>query len=229
LVEPITVSTDSVRSKLQLDNVTVSNNDFKDSTFIVLKEHCDLVVNVCSLYRNSGTFRGTVISILDSNSQVNITDWKFNNNNGMIGGLFYVNGNSPIYVYNSSFFSNFAISAPISYITNQGSIHFISWNFTLNRALSVGLFENIDSIVASSLQHCNFYENEIVAAAVITEEIDDRTHWINLWFAAESYFDYLNATRSILDIVVSYQTLIYRLLMHYSQQLKQQSTSKRDE
>jgi hypothetical protein len=46
----------------------------------------------------------------------------------------------------------------------------------LNRALSVGLFENIDSIVATSLEHCNFYENEIVAASVITEELDDRTH-----------------------------------------------------
>ena len=173
--------------------------------------------------------RGTLLSIVDSNSHVNITDWKFNNNNGMIGGLFYVNGNSPIYIYDSSFFSNFAISAPISYITNQGSAHFISWDFTLNKALSVGLFENIDSIVATSLEHCNFYENEIVAASVITEELDDRTHWVNLWFAADSYFDYLDATRSILDIVVSFQTLIYRSPTHCFRQLKQLLISMRDE
>lgn len=74
LVEPLTVSSDSIRSRMYMQNVTVTNNDFKDTTFIVLKEHCDLVINVCTLYRNSGTFRGTVVSILDKNSKVNITN-----------------------------------------------------------------------------------------------------------------------------------------------------------
>jgi hypothetical protein len=44
LVEPLTVSTDSLLSQLHMENVTVTNNDFKDSTFIVLKEHVDLVI-----------------------------------------------------------------------------------------------------------------------------------------------------------------------------------------
>ena len=65
LVEPLTISTTSVFSQLSLANITVSNNDFRDSTFIVLKEHCRLQIQYCNIFKNSGNFRGTVLSITD--------------------------------------------------------------------------------------------------------------------------------------------------------------------
>lgn len=45
LVEPLTVSSSSLYSVMYMNNLTVANNDFKDSTFVVLKEHCELQVN----------------------------------------------------------------------------------------------------------------------------------------------------------------------------------------
>ena len=202
LIEPLTVSTDSLTTVLAMKNVTAANNDFSDSTFIVLKEHCELRITTCNLYRNSATFRGSIISIIDNNSFVNITNCNFNNNNGMIGGLFYVNGKSPIYVYDSTFFNNFAISAPISYTTNQGSIHYVDCNFTYNHALSVGLFDIIDSTFESTLEHSEITDNQIIDKSVTISELEDRTHCVHLCFASDSYFTYLNENRNLLDVVV---------------------------
>lgn len=144
---------------------------------------------------------------------MNITTCNFNNNNGLEGGLFYVNGNSPIYVYNSSFYNNFALVAPISYTSSQGSVHFIGSNFTFNHAVSVGLFETIDSNVESSIEHCEVYNNEMVTVASLIVELEDRTQCKNLCFASDSYFDHLNANRDLLDFVVSWIS-ISRLHTH---------------
>jgi len=154
------------------------------------------------------TLEGLFFLSLINNSQVDISNWKFNNNNGLQGGLFYINGNSPVYVTNSSFFNNFALVAPISYTTNQGSIHFIDWDFIFNHALSVGLFELIDSIVESSIEHWNIHQNQLVDKATIIAELDDRSHCRNLCFASESYYLHLSNHRNLLDFVVKLESLI---------------------
>lgn len=205
LVEPLTISSTSVYSQFSLTNVSVSNNDFRDSTFIVLKEHCKLIIHNSDIFRNSASFRGTVLSITESNSQINISDWSFNNNNGLHGGLFFVSGNSPIYVTNSSFFKNFALTATISFTTKQGNVHFINCNFTFNHALSIGLFETIDSSVASSIEHWDIHHNEIVQKSIILTELDDRTHCLNLWFASDSYYENLKNNRNLIDFLVKPQ------------------------
>ena len=154
------------------------------------------------------TLEGLFFLLLINNSQIDIYNWKFNNNNGLQGGLFYINGNSPVYVTNSSFFNNFAVVASISYTTNQGSIHFIGWDFIFNHALSVGLFELIDSIVESSIEHWNIHQNQLVDKATIIAELDDRSHCRNLCFASESYYLHLSNNRNLLDFVVKLESLI---------------------
>jgi len=51
LVEPLTISSSSVYAQLYMYNVSIFENDFKDSTFVVLKEHSKLVVEIWDFYK----------------------------------------------------------------------------------------------------------------------------------------------------------------------------------
>ena len=94
----------------------------------------------------------------------------------MTGGILYVDGQSTINVNNSTFYNNFAVSASISYVSNEGSIHFSKCIFNYNHAVSVGLIDIIGSAVESSIESSSIYSNEIVSAADVIKELDDRTH-----------------------------------------------------
>ena len=203
LIEPDTVDIKTLPAILNVYNLTVANNDFKDHTFIVLEQHSQLLVSTWKFYKNSATFWGTLISITDDNSMASIENCNFNNNNGMTGGIFYVAGSSTVNVNNSTFYNNFAVTAAISYATNEGSIIYSNWIFNYNHAVSIGLIEVIGSVVDNSIQSSSIYSNEIVSAADIIKELEDRTHWRYLWFAADTYINYLNDNRNLLDLSVS--------------------------
>ena len=73
--------------------------------------------------KNSGYFRGTLISIINSNSHAEVINCDFDHNNGVTGGLFYVYTQSVIDVTNSTMFGNFAVSASIAYVNSDGKSH----------------------------------------------------------------------------------------------------------
>ena len=202
-VEPDTTDVNTLPATLNILNLTVSNNDFIDYTFINMQQHSQLSVSTWTFYKNSATFWGTLISITDDNSVASIENCNFNNNNGMTGGIFYVAGSSTINVNNSTFYNNFAVTAAISYATDDGSIVYSNWIFNYNHAVSIGLIEVIGSVVENSIQSSGIYSNEIVSAADIIKELEDRTHWRYLWFAADTYINYLNDNRNLLDLSVS--------------------------
>ena len=202
-VEPDTTDVNTLPATLNILNLTVSNNDFIDYTFINMQQHSQLSVSTWTFYKNSATFWGTLISITDNNSVASIENCNFNNNNGMTGGIFYVAGSSTINVNNSTFYNNFAVSAAISYATDDGSIVYSNWIFNYNHAVSIGLIEVIGSVVENSIQSSGIYSNEIVSAVDIIKELEDRTHWRYLWFAADTYINYLNDNRNLLDLSVS--------------------------
>ena len=204
LVEPLTVSEDTIVAELDLLNITVHNSDFKDSTFLIIREHCKLIINTWDIYRNSATFRGTVLSVTDNNSNVNILNCRFNNNNGIIGGIFYINGNSVIEVHDSQFYSNFAVEASIAYISNQGAIKFYDCKIIRNYAISVGIIEVVDTIVDNSVIHTEISENEIIDSSITQAEILDPTNCANLWFASDNYISYLGSNLNLLNLVVTH-------------------------
>lgn len=74
--------------------------------------------------RNSAYFLGTILSIIDRKSTVSFDQCNFNHNNGVLGGLFYVERSSVINVTNSHIYGNFAVNSAVAYIENSGSINF---------------------------------------------------------------------------------------------------------
>ena len=127
------------------DNLTVSNNDFREATLFTMDEHTILYASNIAFYRNSAYFYGTFISIINSDATAIISNSTFSNNNGVSGGIFYWNGNSDISVTNSIFFNNYAISSTISYGIDQATINFNNWIFNFNHANNNLLFEITDS------------------------------------------------------------------------------------
>ena len=202
-VEPDTTDVNTLPATLNILNLTVSNNDFIDYTFINMQQHSQLSVSTWTFFKNSATFWGTLISITDDNSVASIDNCNFNNNNGMTGGIFYVAGSSTINVNNSSFYNNFALTAAISHVSNGGSIHYSNWIFNYNHAMSVGLIDIIESEVESSIESSSIYSIELASAADIINELNDRTICRYLWFAANSYINYLNNNRNLLNFTVS--------------------------
>ena len=127
-LKPASTSAGLNKVVLNMQNVTVSDNDFATSTLFVLNSLWTLNVSNCTMRRNSAYFYGTIASILGDNSEAYFNSCNFVNNNGINGGLFYVAANSAIYLTNCVLFSNFAINAAVAYIENLGSISINSWD-----------------------------------------------------------------------------------------------------
>ena len=104
---PVSTSSNTNHASMILHNVTVENCDFYQHTFFILGGHSHLQMNSCNMRRNSAYFRGTVLSILGSDSSATFSNCVFNNNNGIEGGLFYVTSTSVISVENSTLYDNF--------------------------------------------------------------------------------------------------------------------------
>ena len=97
MLEPVSTSTTANKVNLNINNITVVDNDFSTSTMFVLKKYWELHVSDWTMKRNSGYFYGTIASILGKNSTATFTNCNFNNNNGVNGGLFYVTTRSTIF------------------------------------------------------------------------------------------------------------------------------------
>ena len=201
-IDPLTLVSGSTPANLDLVNVTVKNNDFRYYTFIRMGHFSELNIVNCIMNRNSGYFRGTIISIQGSDSTANISNCNFNNNNAILGGLFYVARRSVINVNNSTLFSNFAVIASIAYVSNQGKINIDTWEVFRNKAVSVGAIEIFDSNVDSYIINSTFYSNSIITKEITIKELDDPSIWVNLCFASDGYLSYLSLNRTVLDEVV---------------------------
>jgi hypothetical protein len=97
-IHPVSVSDNTHPVTVDMYNVTVRENDFKFSTFMDIQDYSIVMVESCTFIKNSAKFKGTALSISGDDSSVFFTECNFNNNNGLTGGLFYVNGKSNVYV-----------------------------------------------------------------------------------------------------------------------------------
>ena len=151
MMQPLSVYDDSPYQIIIADNLTVSNNDFREATLFTMDEHTILYASNIAFYRNSGYFYGTFISVINSGATAIVSNWSFSNNNWVQGGILYCNGNSAITISNSTFFNNYAISSAISYGVEQATINFKNWIFNYNHANNNLLFEitgtNIENII----------------------------------------------------------------------------------
>lgn len=187
---------------VEMTNVTVLDSDFKFSTFFVLRQFCQLSVRNCTLNRNSGYFRGTIASILGKDSYATFNNCRMNNNNGIVGGLFYVTTRSSIEVVNSTLFSNYAVEAAIGYVGNQGRIILDTCEIYRNKAVTVALLEIVDSTSESSIVNSRIYSNTMVQKEVTLKEVEDPTICIDLCFASNGFISFLRVNQSVLDTQV---------------------------
>lgn len=125
--------------------------------------------------RNSGYFRGTIVSILGRDSTATFNSCNFNNNNGINGGVFYVTDKSRINVYNSIVFNNFAVKASIAYVENQGVINIINSTITKNSAYTITLIELVDTIESSIFSNTVIEENTVISRDKLIQDLDDST------------------------------------------------------
>ena len=116
--------------------------------------------------RNSAYFLGSIISVTDKQSSILFDEWNFLNNNGIEGGLFYVEKGSTINVTNSYLFGNFAVDSPIAYIENSGSINFDNWDMSYNIAYTVGLIKIVDSTSLTSITNTLIYSNSLTNSTI---------------------------------------------------------------
>ena len=132
LLQPASTSTGTNKVVLNMQNVTVSDNDFATSTLFVLNDYWTLNVSNWNMLRNSAYFYGSISSILGDNSAAYFNSCNFANNNGVNGGLFYVAANSFVSLTNCLLFSNLAINAAIAYIENLGNMVIDGWDTKTN-------------------------------------------------------------------------------------------------
>jgi hypothetical protein len=202
-LDPLTTVDGSFPTNIYANNLTVYYWDFMDKTLFVLEENCEIDVYGCTMNRNSGYFRGTIVSIVGKNSRATFTNCNFNNNNGINGGVFYVEDQSVINVINSVIYNNFAVKASIAYVGRQGSMIITGWTITKNNAYTITLIELVDTTESSIFSNTIIDDNSVISKEEVIDDIDDQTIWFQLWFASAGYFAYLSKHRSLLDDIVS--------------------------
>ena len=198
-LEPVSIVDTTKTVQVQVTNVTVKNNDFQSSTFFVVANYWTLTVTNWTMKRNSAYFLGTILSIIDRKSTVTFDQCNFNHNNGVRGGLFYVERSSIVNVRNSSMYGNFAINSPIAYVENSGSINFDFWEISYSVSYTIGMLQIIDSINLSTITNSVIYSNSFVSKDILIQDIQDTTIWIILWFASDSYSTYLSQNMQLFD------------------------------
>ena len=202
-LEPVSVVDTTKTVQVQVTNVTVNNNDFQSLTFFVVANYWTLNVTNWIMNRNSAYFLGTILSIIDRKSTVTFDQWNFNQNNGVNGGLFYVERSSILNVRNSSLYGNFAINSPIAYVENSGSINFDFWEISYSISYTIGVLRIIDSSNPSTITNSVIYSNSFITKDILIRDIQDTTLWIILWFASDGFSTYLSQNSQLFDQLVS--------------------------
>ena len=198
-LEPVSIVDTTKTVQVQVTNVTVKNNDFQSSTFFVVANYWTLTVTNWTMKRNSAYFLGTILSIIDRKSTVTFDHWNFNHNNGIRGGLFYVERSSILNVRNSSMYGNFAINSPIAYVENSGSINFDFWEISYSVSYTIGMLQIIDSTNPSTITNSVVYSNSFATKDVLVKDIEDLSIWVVLWFASGLYSKYLSQNMQLFD------------------------------
>ena len=202
-LEPVSVIDETKKVQVSVNNILVANNDFQSSTFFVVANYCTLTVSNWTMKRNSAYFLGTILSIIDRKSTVSFDQWNFNHNNGVLGGLFYVERSSIINVTNSHIYGNFAVNSPVAYIENSGSINFDNWEISSSISLTVGMLQITDSINLSTITNSVMYSNTFTSKDILVKDINDTTICVILWFASDGFVSYLSENMQLLDQQVS--------------------------
>ena len=209
-LQPVSTIDDTKIVQVQIQNISASDNDFQYSTLFSVNGYWALSVTNWTMKRNSAYFLGSIISVTDKQSSILFDEWNFLNNNGIEGGLFYVEKGSTINVTNSYLFGNFAVDSPIAYIENSGSINFDNWDMSYNIAYTVGLIKIVDSTSLTSITNTLIYSNSLTNSNILKKDINDSSIWIILWFASDGFVEYLKNNISILNNQVSIALLFYR-------------------
>ena len=209
-LQPVSTIDDTKIVQVQIQNISVSDSDFQYSTLFSVNGYWALSVTNWTMKRNSAYFLGSIISVTDKQSSILFDKWNFLNNNGIEGGLFYVEKGSTINVTNSYLFGNFAVDSPIAYIENSGSINFDNWDMSYNIAYTVGLMKIVDSTSLTSITNTLIYSNSLTNSNILKKDINDSSIWIILWFASDGFVEYLKNNISILNKQVSIAMLFYR-------------------
>jgi hypothetical protein len=146
-----------------------------DKTLFVLDENCEIDIFDSTMNRNSGYFRGTIVSIVGKNSRATFTSCNFNNNNGINGGVFYVEDQSVINVIDSIIYNNFAVKASMAYVGRQGMITFTGCTITKNNAYTITLIELVDTTESSIFSNTIIDDNSVITREEVLEDIDDQS------------------------------------------------------
>ena len=150
---------------------------------------------------------GVILELVQGSSYCHIYDSVFNKNTGLQGGVFYIDGFSELDVHNSGFSNNFAVASSIAYAQNQGIISFETCNFSRNKVLTIGILEVFDSTSISSFTNSTFDEVQFATKEEIINELNDKTNCQYLWFASNSYIEYLNNNHELLDTSIVHALL----------------------
>jgi hypothetical protein len=151
---------------------------------------------------NHAYFNGVLLSVLGKDSNIEIQNTSFNNNNGVYGGI-YVSQRSIVKLENSTFYTNFAVSASIALVENEAQILFVNCTMLRNSAINTGILGITNSIYPSKLVESTVNDQILVGKAQIHEEIVNLNACVNLCYSTENYRNYLKSNPDIIEIYVS--------------------------
>ena len=98
----------------------------------------------------------------------------FQNNTSLQGGVFNIESESVVKVYDSLITQNFAVEGGVVKAHNGGYFEFVNTTITRNYALSITIGEILDTASPSVIAGCSIYNNYILTKQQVLSEINSR-------------------------------------------------------
>ena len=187
-----------VPTKVLFQNLTLSDINSNFISAISTFGQSELVIEESSFTGVSWLEEGGIIYAGNSKTIVTIRKSNFTENASIQGGIFYVERESVIEVYDSIIHSNFAVISGVIQASNNGYFKFFNTTVNNNYAISSSVSQIFDVAESSVISNSNITSNIVLNSSVVSDEIN--LDWDFLWFLPTNFKQYLLDNRRVYDI-----------------------------
>jgi hypothetical protein len=210
-IESLNKNNVEIPTKVKFENITVADVNSKFSSFLLLQQGAILEIHDSKFLNNFWYESGSIIFAGYQYTNTSIFNTIFENNTAVNGGVFNIESQSILQLYNWTIINNFAITGGVIYASQNGYFEIYSSNLNNNLAYSSSLFELFYTMENSVISNCTIYSNTVIKKEKLLTELYENC--INLWHLKEDYKSYLKSN----IILINFQPTEYSLTSIYGE------------
>ena len=191
----------NVTTKVRISNTTFTNISSQYGSLIEVNEGGYLEINQSNFSAIYWFEEGSVLYAGSQRATVIITNSTFYNNTSLQGGVFNVDSESVIKIYNWEISYNFGVVSGVIHADNNGYYEIYGSHIHHNYAVSSSVSQIYDVATVPIIDSCTLNDNYVLSSASLLLELKGSCNL--LWFLKTAFKNYLLANPSAYNIASS--------------------------